>query len=112
MPAASLRRNPASCGPKLSASWRRSGWPSASLLLRQAHIVTAARAELRREHADAGAVTQLVDLVEQVGDVEPHGGGLIVRRPADIVRDAGVDRSARGPAIRRSAVRYRRSYPR
>ena len=84
---------PAGCAPRSSASWRRSASLRAgrSQLLRNADIIAAARAVLRREHADAGAVAQLVDLVEQVDDVEAHGQRLVVRRPSEIVRNAGID---------------------
>ena len=40
--------------------------------LRQAYKIAAARAELRSEHADAAAVADLVDLVEEIDDVETH----------------------------------------
>src|ERR1700722_18744957 len=51
-----------------------------SQLLRYAEIKAAARPVLRREHADAAAVTELVDLVEQIDNVEPHGERLGARR--------------------------------
>src|SRR5260370_25126121 len=47
-----------------------------SQLLRNAGKEASARPELWREHADTGPVPDLVDLVEQVDDVEPHRGRL------------------------------------
>src|SRR5262249_10880551 len=43
-----------------------------SEFLRNAGEESAARSVLRREHADARAIPDLVDLVEHVDDVEPH----------------------------------------
>jgi len=51
----------------------------ASEFLRNADIVAAAWAELRREHADAGTVAQFVDLVEHIDNVEPQGDRLVAR---------------------------------
>jgi hypothetical protein len=39
-------------------------------------LITPARAELRREHAVAGAASDLIDSIEQVDDVETHGHRL------------------------------------
>ena len=55
-------------------------------LLRNADKETAAWPELRREHADARTVPDLVDLVEQVYDVEPHCGRLVRCDNVEIVR--------------------------
>src|ERR1700728_4399970 len=90
MPAANSRRSQGSYAPKSSASWLRSAWRRASQFLRKSDKITAARAELRGEHADAGAVAQFVNLVEQVDDVEAHGEEFVVRRPLEVVRHARV----------------------
>src|ERR1700730_15419481 len=58
----------------------------ASQLLRNADKEAAARAELRREHADARAIPDLVDLVEQVHDIEPHRRRLGPSREKIFVR--------------------------
>src|ERR1700682_1463305 len=71
----------------MTASLRR----QASKLLRNADEEAAARPELRREHADAGAIPDLVDLVEQVHDVEPHGRRLVRRDDVEIVRQPDID---------------------
>src|SRR5581483_10167037 len=63
-----------------------------SELLRDAAEKSAARPVLRREHADARAVPDLVDLVEHVDDVEPHRGRLHHRaRPLELVADAEIE---------------------
>src|ERR1700760_2329197 len=61
-----------------------------SQLLRDAEIEAAARSELRRKHADAGAVADLVDGVEQIDDVESQGGRLGGRYPIEVVRRAEI----------------------
>jgi hypothetical protein len=75
--------------------------------LRNTHEEAAPRAVLRRKDADAGAVAKLINLVEQIDDVEPHGERLGVRRPFEIVChadiDHGVGRGVQG--IRRDAIR-------
>src|ERR1700685_56780 len=75
------------------SSWQSSGscWKSrASKLLGDADVVTAARAVLRREHADAGAASDLIDGVEQVHDVEAHRHRFAVGL-CEFVGDAGVE---------------------
>ncbi len=65
--------------------------PNLSQLLRQPHKEPAPRAELRREHADAGAVADFVDAVEYVHDVEAHGERLGRGRRDEVVRHAHID---------------------
>src|SRR5260221_2393825 len=62
-----------------------------SQLLRNAGKEASARPELWREHADTGPVPDLVDLVEQVDDVEPHRGRLGPSREKVFVRYPGID---------------------
>jgi glutamine amidotransferase PdxT len=65
--------------------------PTRSQLLRQAEIVTTARAVLRREHADAGTCAQLVDLVKQIDNIEPRGERLVAWCELEVVRNAQID---------------------
>src|SRR6266436_688147 len=60
-------------------------------LLRDADEEAASWSELRCEHADAGAVPDLVDLVEHVHHIEPQRGRLIWRHDKEIVRYAHID---------------------
>src|SRR5690242_12833721 len=71
-----------------TACWWSNSWPAPSRacrarfartgnsraepseLLRDADEITAPRPELRREHADAGAIADFIDLVEDVDDIE------------------------------------------
>src|ERR1700692_55116 len=64
--------------------------PRGSNLLRQPHQIGAARTELRGEHADAGPVAQLVDLIEDVNHIEPQREGLGAGE-LELVREPGVD---------------------
>src|ERR1700733_7507334 len=59
--------------------------------LRQAYKITPARAELRSEHADAAAVADLVNLVEEIDDVEAHRERLGARRSENTVCDPEID---------------------
>ena len=61
-------------------------WSAASELLRDAGIDAAARAVLRGEDADAGAVADLVDGVEQVDDVEAQRCRLVRSDDVEVVR--------------------------
>src|SRR5258708_308777 len=70
---------------------RHDGSIGSSNLLRDAKIEAAGGAELRREHADAGAVPDLVDLVEHVHHVEPQRGRLGRRDNVEIMRYAHID---------------------
>jgi hypothetical protein len=60
-------------------------------LLRDAQEVAAARAELRREHADAGAASDLIDSIEQVDDVETHGHRLGIVRQEKFAPNADIE---------------------
>src|SRR6202012_495872 len=60
-------------------------------LLRYPEIEDAARSELRREHADAGTVPDLVDRIEKVDDVEAQRGAFCRGHPVEIVKHADVD---------------------
>src|SRR5580704_8899434 len=62
----------------------------ASNLFRNTEEVAAPRAVLRREYADAAAVSDLVDGVEQVDDVEAYRQRLAVRH-GEFVRYAGIE---------------------
>src|SRR5450759_5507670 len=62
-----------------------------SEFLRNADKEHAARPELRRKHTDAGAVPDLVDLVEQVDDIEPHRRWLVRRKDVEIMRHPDID---------------------
>src|SRR5580693_1867782 len=62
----------------------------ASQLPRYAHEVASTRTVLRREYADAGAASDLVDGVEQIDDVEAHRQRFAVRH-GKFVREAGVE---------------------
>src|SRR6516164_8760164 len=56
-----------------------------SYLLRNAEIEGPAWPELRGEHTDAGAVPDLIDLVEHVHDIEAQRGRLVWRHDVEIV---------------------------
>src|SRR6202021_2550545 len=62
-----------------------------SYLFREAEEEAAARSELRREHAYAGPVPDLVDGVEQVDDVETNGHRLGIVRQQEFALDADID---------------------
>ena len=50
---------------------------NSSKIVRNCPVKSAALAKLRRAHADAAAVAQLIDLVEQVHDIEPDFDRLL-----------------------------------
>src|SRR5580692_9144270 len=62
-----------------------------SYLLRESEEEAAARAELRREYSDAGAIPDFVDRVEQVDDIETnrHRQGIV--RQQEFALDADID---------------------
>src|ERR1700688_506482 len=60
-------------------------------LLRYAEVVSAARAVLRRKHADAGAVADLVDIVGDIDHIEPDRNRQSVPAMVKLMRDAGID---------------------
>src|SRR5580692_2403299 len=61
-----------------------------SYLLRESEEEAAARAELRREYSDAGAIPDFVDRVEQVDDIETnrHRQGIV--RQQEFALDADI----------------------
>src|SRR5262245_21357923 len=65
--------------------------PPRSKLLREAEVEGTAWPKLRREHADASAVSDFMDAVEDINHVKPHRRGLSLAVPFDFMRDAGVD---------------------
>src|SRR6516162_5836139 len=62
-----------------------------SYFLRNTEIEGPAWPELRGEHTDAGAVPDLIDLVEHVHDIEAQRGRLVWRHDVEIVRHAHID---------------------
>src|SRR5580698_215556 len=60
-------------------------------LFRNAEEETAPRTILRREHADAGSVPELVDGVEQVDDVETNRHRQRIVRQQEFALDADID---------------------
>src|SRR6516162_8413409 len=87
-----------------------------SELLRQADKDSTARPELWREHADAAAIAEFVDLIEQVDGVEPDCERLVFRRELEFARNADVHRGVRGHMIdigearaQTAAVKHRRA---
>ena len=58
-------------------------------LLRYAHEVPTPRAKLRREHSDAGAVTNEIRRIEHVENIEANGDGLFADN-RDFARQAEV----------------------
>src|ERR1700674_3628443 len=75
-----------------------------SKLLRDAHVVSATRTELRCEDADAAAATDLVDGVEHVDDIEPHGDRLVADAPTrqwfEFMRYAEIELPIRRQVVR------------
>src|ERR1700730_13608545 len=66
-----------------------------SEIVRNRSVESAALTELGREHADAAAVTQLVNCVENVDDVEANFDGSLVRyldpaRQAEVIGFIGM----------------------
>src|SRR5271156_5965622 len=77
--------------PRLACWSRRRGFSSSGLeFLADSEKIASARAELRREHADAGAASDLVDCVEQIDDIEANRQRLAVGR-GECVRDTGIE---------------------
>src|ERR1700682_173296 len=70
-----------------------------SNLLRDADKEAASWSELRCEHADAGPVPDLVNLVEQVHDVEAQRGRFGPSREKKLARDPGIDLGVGGQVI-------------
>src|SRR5207302_3396485 len=64
-------------------------WVRADFLF-DAEEKAAARTVLRREYADAAAVSDLIDRIENVHDVEAHGHRLIIRH-IEIARQANIE---------------------
>src|SRR5665213_1202996 len=80
---------------RASRTTRPAGYPH-SQLLRNAEKESAARSVLRREYADAGAIPDLVDGVEQVDDVEAQRGRFGGRDDIEVVRHAEVNMGVGG----------------
>ena len=80
-----------------SASWARCSY--SAVRVRNADKEAAAWAELRREDADARAIPDLVDLVEQVHDIEPQRRRLVRRDNVEIVRQPDIDLGVRWQVI-------------
>ena len=59
--------------------------------LRQPEEEAAPGAELRRAHADAGAVADFIDLVEEIDDVEARRQALPAHQ-REVLADAEIDR--------------------
>src|SRR4029077_8831041 len=72
-------------------------WLRAYFLL-YAEKETAARTVLRGEHADATAVSDLIDRIENVHDVEAHGHRLMIRH-IEIARQADIELGVRRQRI-------------
>src|SRR5262249_14732628 len=62
-----------------------------SKLLRKAKVESAPGPELRREHADAGAVAEFMDAVEDIDHIEPYRRRLALAVPFEFMGDAGID---------------------
>src|SRR6476620_10727481 len=63
-------------------------------LLRHAHEVPTTRTELRRKHADATAVADFVDVIEQVDDIKPYRNRLVSGH-GDLSRHPDIDLTIR-----------------
>src|SRR5262249_18348960 len=59
-------------------------------LLRNADEISAPRAKLRREHADAFAVADFIDFIEDIHDVEADRRGPR-EEVVELVRDSEID---------------------
>src|SRR5258707_2513284 len=60
-------------------------------LLRDAHVISTPRSELRRKHADAAAVADLVNGVGHVDHVEPDRDWLSVPAIGELMRQCEID---------------------
>src|SRR5215467_8168963 len=61
-----------------------------SKLLCEAKVESAARSELRREHADAAAVTDFMDSIKDVDHIKAHCRRLGLAVPFEFMGDAGI----------------------
>jgi hypothetical protein len=68
-----------------------SRWFPASELFSHAEEETLARSILRCEHANAGAISELIDRIEEVDDIETHGHWFRIVGQQKLARNPNID---------------------